>query len=85
MKFNYLVKHNGVYYPSGTDVPMEEKPTTTKKVVGDSLGKGTKKYNEENLPTNMMSLRSLAKKEGLSFSNVTKMKELKAMLLEIEG
>ena len=23
MKFPYLVKHNGVYYPIGTDVPIE--------------------------------------------------------------
>lgn len=30
MKFNYKVKHNGVIYPAGTDVPVEgiepEKP-----------------------------------------------------------
>jgi len=24
MVFNHLVKHNGVYYPAGTDVPIEE-------------------------------------------------------------
>lgn len=24
MKFPYLVKHNGVYYPIGTDVPIEK-------------------------------------------------------------
>ena len=24
MKFPYLVKHNGVYYPIGTDVPIED-------------------------------------------------------------
>ena len=24
MKFDYLVKHNGIYYPAGTDVPIEE-------------------------------------------------------------
>jgi len=23
MKFDYLVKHNGIYYPAGTDVPIE--------------------------------------------------------------
>ena len=23
MKFDYLVKHDGVYYPAGTDVPIE--------------------------------------------------------------
>ncbi len=24
MKYNYLVKHNGEYYPAGTEVPVEE-------------------------------------------------------------
>lgn len=24
MKFDYLVKHNGIYYPAGTDVPIED-------------------------------------------------------------
>lgn len=24
MKFDYLVKHNGIYYPAGSDVPVEE-------------------------------------------------------------
>ena len=23
MKFDYLVKHDGIYYPAGTDVPIE--------------------------------------------------------------
>jgi hypothetical protein len=23
MKYNYMTKHNGVYYPSGTDVPED--------------------------------------------------------------
>lgn len=24
MKYDYLVKHNGVYYPAGTDVPVDK-------------------------------------------------------------
>lgn len=24
MKFDWLVKHNGIYYPAGADVPIEE-------------------------------------------------------------
>lgn len=27
MKFDHAVKHNGVLYPAGTDVPVEEKKT----------------------------------------------------------
>ena len=26
MKFNYRVKHNGVVYPAGTDVPVDNEP-----------------------------------------------------------
>jgi hypothetical protein len=33
MKFNYLVRHNGVDYPAGADVPVEETPKAEKKVV----------------------------------------------------
>lgn len=33
MKFNHLVKHNGVYYPAGTEVPVGEvKPVQNKEV-----------------------------------------------------
>ena len=30
MKYNYLVKHNGVLYPSGTEVPEGDTPVTVK-------------------------------------------------------
>lgn len=32
MVFPYTVKHNGVYYPAGTDVPVEGKPKAEPKV-----------------------------------------------------
>lgn len=32
MKFNHLVKYNGKYYPTGTDVPVGGKPVEDKKV-----------------------------------------------------
>jgi hypothetical protein len=32
MKFNYLVRHNGVDYPAGTDVPVEGEPKVEPKV-----------------------------------------------------
>ena len=31
MKYNYLVKHNGEYYPAGTEVPVEEVKEPVKK------------------------------------------------------
>ena len=34
MKFDYLVRHNGVDYPAGTDVPVEDKiPKAEPKIV----------------------------------------------------
>lgn len=42
MKFDYLVKHNGVYYKAGEDVPMEDKPS-----VGASIPKKDKEPIEE--------------------------------------
>lgn len=32
MVFKHLVKHNGKYYPAGTDVPVGSKPVEDKKV-----------------------------------------------------
>ena len=34
MKFNYRVKHNGIVYPAGADVPVEDKtPKAEPKIV----------------------------------------------------
>lgn len=51
MKFAYTVKHNGVYYQPGEDVPMDEK-STEKEVVTDEVAtstskRGRKKKEEE--------------------------------------
>ena len=96
MVFPYLVKHDGVYYPAGTDVPIEE----TKHGGGDKTpavavsGKvdekkdeffntepaKTRKYTEEDLKIPYMKLKALAKKEGFKVENTTKAPELKDML-----
>lgn len=31
MKFDRMVKYNGIYYPTGADVPVEETPVVQKK------------------------------------------------------
>lgn len=95
MVFPYLVKHNGVYYPAGTDVPIEETKSgggeKTPAVVvsgkvdntNDEVAKpvnGNRKYSEEELNQPYFKLKALAKKEGFDVDNKTKGSELKNML-----
>lgn len=85
MKFPYLVKHNGVYYPIGTDVPIETTPTADM-AVGEVLGKVEikdddlvtddilekafeKKYTEEDLNVPFPTLKKMCKENGIKFSN----------------
>ena len=78
MKFPYLVKHNGVYYPIGTDVPIETTPTADM-AVGEVLGKveikdddlvtDDKKYTEEDLNVPFPTLKKMCKENGIKFSN----------------
>lgn len=96
MVFPYLVKHDGVYYPAGTDVPIEEtksgggNETPTVVVSGkvdekkDEVVKtGSRKYTEEDLNLPYMKLKALAKKEGFRVENTTKAPELKDMLRSV--
>lgn len=95
MKFGHLVKHDGVYYPAGTEVPITEAEyygRVTPPVV-DVSGKDTdekevkttKKYSESNLPTNYMKIKQLAKSEGMNVGKNTSKEELIKFLLSIEG
>ena len=86
MKFDYLVKHNGVYYPAGTDVPIEadngggNAPAVevSGKVDTDPI-KG-RKYSEEELDLPYMKLKSLASKEGIKVDKSAKAEEIKELL-----
>lgn len=93
MKFDYLVKHNGIYYPAGSDVPVEEtrggqKPTpvTSGKVdkedaqASSSEEQHPRKFSEEDLKLPYMKLKALAKKEGLKVESNAKAEEIKNML-----
>lgn len=44
MKYTYAVKHNGVVYPAGTDVPVDKQPEA-KKTDEETLKKETKKQS----------------------------------------
>lgn len=93
MKFDHLVKHNGVYYPAGEEVPINETngegvKTPSVNVSGKvdevqaSSDKADKprKYSEEDLNIPYMKLKALAKKEGFKVDNTLKGYELKNML-----
>ena len=84
MKFDYLVKHDGVYYPAGTDVPINEtNGGGTKAPTVDVSGKVDKegrKYSEEDLDLPYMKLKSLAAQEGFKVDTSAKADEIKEML-----
>ena len=70
MKFPYLVKHNGVYYPIGTDVPIETKigEGVTAPAVNVS-GKVEVKYSESDLDVPFFTLKKMCKENGIKISN----------------
>lgn len=87
MKFDYLVKHNGIYYPAGTDVPIETNGGGEKTPAVDVSGKvdtdeitHPRKYTEEELDLPYMKLKSLASKEGFKVDKSAKADEIKEML-----
>ena len=95
MKFPYKVKHNGVYYPIGADVPIETNvsegdkapaPVVSGKVEAKeepSEKPDGRKYSEEDLNVGFMKLKALCKKEGLVVHPEYKSKELKEMLRKL--
>lgn len=82
MKFNHLVKHDGVYYPAGTDVPISGGVTAP---VVDTPRKGIvrHKYTNDSLPKNYMKLKQLAKAEGMEVGKDTSKEALTNYLLNI--
>ena len=72
MIFKHLVKYNGVYYPTGMDVPVGEIKPVEKKVVEETVA--VEQPKEDNLTKtdiNRMStadLKKLAKENGLDES-----------------
>ena len=86
MKFPYLVKHNGVYYPAGTDVPIEDEngglntPVDPSGKVEEVADLAKRKYSEDDLNLPYMKLKALAKKEGFKPANTAKAEEIKEML-----
>ena len=78
MKFPYLVKHDGVYYPIGTDVPIETSGEGVKAPAVDVSGKVeeetvelpfSSKYSEKDLDVPIQILRKMCKENGIKMTN----------------
>ena len=95
MVFKHLVKHNGKYYPAGTDVPVGSKPVEDKKVTEEKKEDFSQYMNAPEETTevtytkteiNRMStadLRELAKANGID--NGLSGAEIKKALIEKFG
>lgn len=73
MTFSHLVKHNGVYYPAGTDVPIN----------GGGVTAPTENVGTDELNLPYAQLKKLAKQKGLKITNTMKANELKDMLRSV--
>lgn len=88
MKFNHEVKFNGVYYPAGADVPINETkesegvkaPAPSVSGKADETPVKERKYSEEDLKLPYMKLKALAKKEGFKVESNAKADEIREML-----
>lgn len=94
MKFPYLVKHDGVYYPIGTDVPIETSGEGVKAPAVDVSGKVEveeevndipfiSKYSDEELNVPFQELKKMCKENGIKFSNTDGTKALREKLRAI--
>lgn len=94
MKFNHLVKYNGVYYPIGTDVPMgDNKPVVENKVekvevkqevVETPNVEDTPKYTKTEINRMPLDeLKALATSNGVEGANDMTGGELKKLLIEM--
>ena len=91
MVFNHEVKHNGVYYPAGTEVPIETENGGVKSPAVEVSGKdtnevkGKKKYTEQDfVGKKFFALKGIARAEGFDVPNDAKSEDIKKMLLSIE-
>ncbi len=50
MKFNHAVKYNGIFYPTGADVPVEEEPKNEVEIIKESEIKHESVTEVENEP-----------------------------------
>jgi len=78
MKFNHLVKHNGVYYPVGTEVPIGDTP-----VIQETSKEDITKEQIEVMSNK--ALKELATEKGLEFKANISNAKLREMLIDCLG
>ena len=89
MTFSHKVKHNGVYYPAGANVPIETKlgegvktpaPSVSGKVDIVKEEERPRKYSEEDLKVPYFSLKAMAEKEGIKLPEKPSGRDIKELL-----
>ena len=92
MKFDHMVKYNGVYYSAGEDVPNEEKkvgaennplPFSDKEITFETLPEEKKYTKSEINGMSKADLQSLALENGVNNAMGMTGTELKALLIKM--
>jgi len=82
MVYDHMVKYNGVYYPTGADVPMGDKPVVEKKIEAKVETVTTNATIKEEIASinNVMKLRKIAKENGVTVPSTASLAEIKDLI-----
>ena len=83
MKYPYIVNKNGVWYPSGADVPEDISPVTTDSLTEKLVHNGRTKTEINRMST--AELQELALENGICGADEMTGAELKKVLIEKFG
>ena len=83
MKYPYIVNKNGVWYPSGADVPEDTSPITTDNLTEKFVNNGHTKTEINRMST--AELQTLALENGIDGADEMTGAELKKVLIEKFG
>ena len=83
MKYPYIVNKNGVWYPSGADVPEDTSPITTDNLTEKFVNNGHTKTEINRMST--AKLQTLALENGIDGADEMTGAELKKVLIEKFG
>ena len=83
MKYPYIVNKNGVWYPSGADVPEDTSPITTDNLTEKLVHNGHTKTEINRMST--AELQELARENGIDGADEMTGAELKKVLIEKFG
>lgn len=84
MKYPYMVKHNGEYYPAGAEVPVGDAPVAKDDLVAEDKKSAEKKLTRAEIMTmKKADLIELAKKNGIKNADEMIGSELKNALVSV--